>query len=64
MLIGQPGEKPLFARTRRRRVDDTKIDLEWTVCVCVCEDVDWIIPTQDRVQRWTALNNVIKIRIP
>jgi len=30
----------------------------------VCEDVDWIIPAQDRVKRWTALNNVIKIRVP
>jgi len=36
MLIGQPGEKRVFARTRRRRVDDTKIYLEWTVCVWRC----------------------------
>jgi len=28
MLIGHPGEKRMFGRTRRRRFDDTKIDLK------------------------------------
>jgi len=28
MLIGQPGERRVFARTRLRRVNDTKIDLQ------------------------------------
>ena len=39
----------MFARTRRRRADDIKIDLKQIMCVCVraCEDVNWIIPAQD-----------------
>jgi hypothetical protein len=58
--MGKPeGKKPL-GRTRRRRLDNIRIDLGevgWG-------DVDWIGLAKDR-NRWRALvNSVLNLRVP
>jgi hypothetical protein len=60
LLVGKPkGRRPL-GRSRRRWVDNIRMDLEevgWA-------DVDWIGLAQDR-NRWRALaNSVMNLRIP
>jgi hypothetical protein len=60
LLVGKPEGKRPLGRTRRRWVDNIKMDLlEIGVSV-----VDWIGLTQDRY-RWRALVNSVKnLRVP
>jgi hypothetical protein len=58
--MGKPEGKRPLGRSRRRWVDNIKMDLreiEWG-------GMDWIDPAQDRNQ-WRALvNTVINLRVP
>jgi hypothetical protein len=60
LLVGKPEGKRPLGRTRRRWVDNIKIDLGevgWG-------DVDWIGMAKDR-NRWRAVvNSVLKLRVP
>jgi hypothetical protein len=60
ILVGQPEEKRPLGRTRRRWVDNIKIDFReigW-------DGTDWIDLTQDR-NKWRALvNTVMNLRVP
>jgi hypothetical protein len=59
-LVGKPeGKKPL-GRTRRRWVDNIRMDLQEVGCGYV----EWIALAQDR-DRWrTLVSAVMKIRVP
>jgi hypothetical protein len=58
--VGKPGGKRQLAGTRRRRVDDIKMDLReigWG-------GMDWVDLSQDR-NRWRALvKTVMNVRVP
>jgi hypothetical protein len=60
LLVGKPGGKSSLGRSRRRWVDNIRMDLggvEWG-------DVDWIGLAKDR-NRWRALvNSVLNLRVP
>jgi hypothetical protein len=60
ILVGKPEEKRSLGKSRRRWVDNIKMDLGeigW-------DDRDWIDLAQDRVQ-WRALvNTVMNLRVP
>jgi transcription termination factor 2 len=60
LFVGKPEEKRPLGRTRRRWVDNIKMDLEevgW-------DDVDWIGLAHDR-SRWRALvNSVLNLQVP
>jgi hypothetical protein len=60
LLVGKPEEKKPVGRTRRRWVDNVRMDLKevgWG-------DVDWIGLAQDR-NRWrTLINLVLKVGVP
>jgi hypothetical protein len=60
LLVGKPEETRTIGRTRRRWVDNIRMDLGevgWG-------DVDWIGMVQDR-NRWRALvNSVLNLRVP
>jgi hypothetical protein len=60
ILVGKPEGKRPLGRTKRRWVDNIKMDLrdtEWG-------DMDWIDLAQDRDQ-WRALvNTVMNLRVP
>jgi hypothetical protein len=60
ILVGKPEGKSPLERTRRRYVDNIKMDfkeIEWGV-------IDWIDLAQDR-DRWRALvNTVMNLRVP
>jgi hypothetical protein len=60
LLVGKPERKKTLGRTRRRWLDNIRIDLVemgWG-------DVDWIGLAQDR-NRWRALvNSVLNLRVP
>jgi hypothetical protein len=60
LLVGKPmGRRPL-GRSRRRWVDNIRIDLGEVGC----GDVDWIGLAQDS-NRWRALvNSVLNLRVP
>jgi hypothetical protein len=58
--VGKPEGKRPLGRTRRRLVDNNKMDLreiEFDV-------IDWIDLAQDRVQRRALVNTVMNLRIP
>jgi hypothetical protein len=60
LLVGKPEGKRPLGRTRRKWVDNIKMDLGEEEC----GDVDWIGMTQDR-NRWRALVNVVtNLRAP
>jgi hypothetical protein len=60
LLVGKPEGKRPLGRTRRRWIDNIKMDLS-EIGVSV---VDWICLAQDRY-RWRALvNSVMNIRVP
>jgi hypothetical protein len=58
--VGKPEGVRALGRTRRRWVDNIRMDLlevEW-------DDVDWIGLAQDR-DRWRALvSSILKLRVP
>jgi hypothetical protein len=60
LMVGKPEGKRPLGRSRRRWVDNIRIDLgdmEWG-------DVDWIGLAQDR-NRWRAVvNSVLNLRVP
>jgi hypothetical protein len=60
LLVGKPEGKSLLGRTRRRWVDNIRMDLlelGWG-------NVDWIGLAQDR-NRWRALvNPILNLRVP
>jgi hypothetical protein len=59
-MVGKPGGKRLLGRTRRKWVDNIKMDLRevgWG-------GMDWINMAEDR-DRWRALvNSVMNLRVP
>jgi hypothetical protein len=59
-MAGKPGGKRSLGRSRRRRVDNIKVDLReigW-------DGMDWIDLAQDRDQ-WKALvNTAMSLRVP
>jgi hypothetical protein len=60
ILVGRPGGKRPLGKTRRRWVDNIRMDLrevKWS-------DVDWIGVAKDK-NRWRALvNSVMNVRVP
>jgi hypothetical protein len=60
ILVGKPEAKRPLRRTRRRWVDNIKIDcreIEW-------DGMDWIDLAQDR-DKWRALVNIVmNLRVP
>jgi hypothetical protein len=58
--VGEPQGKRPLGRPRRKRVDNSRMDLGevgW-------DDVDWIGQAKDR-NRWRALvNSVLNLRVP
>jgi hypothetical protein len=60
ILVGKPEGKRPLGRSRRRCVDDIKMDLKKIVWDCM----DWIHLAEDRDQ-WRALvNTVMNHRVP
>jgi len=60
ILVGKPEGKRPLVRTRRRWVDNIKMDLHEVEC----GGVDWIELAQDR-DRWRALvHAVMNLRVP
>jgi hypothetical protein len=60
ILVGNPGGKRPLERTRRRWVDNVKLDLR----EIGLDAMDWIDLVQDRDQ-WRALvNTVLNLRVP
>jgi hypothetical protein len=60
ILVGKPEGKRPLGRSRRRRVDNIKMDLR----EIVWDGVNWIDMAQDRGQ-WRALvNTVLNLRVP
>jgi len=60
VLVGKPEGKRLLGRTRRRWVDNIRMDLQEVGCGYM----DWIGLAQDR-ERWrTLVNAVMNLRVP
>jgi hypothetical protein len=59
ILVGNPERKRPLGRYWRRW-EDTRIDLK----EIMCEDVDWILLSQDRDQWQTLVNTVMKFQVP
>jgi hypothetical protein len=60
LLVGKPEGKRPLGRTRRRWMDNIRMDLGEVVW----SDVDWIGLAKDR-NRWRALvNSVLILRVP
>jgi hypothetical protein len=60
ILVGKlDGKRPLV-RSRRRWVDNIKMDLREIGWDCM----DWIDLDQDRDQRWALVNTVMNLRVP
>jgi hypothetical protein len=60
LLMGKPEGKRPLGRTRRRWVNDIRMDLGevgWG-------DVDWIGLAQDRNRRRALVNSVLNLRVP
>jgi hypothetical protein len=58
--VGKPDGKRPLGRTRRRSVDNIKIDLreiEW-------DGMDWIDLAQDKGQWMALMNTVMNLRVP
>jgi hypothetical protein len=60
MLTGKPEGKRPLGRTKRRWVDNIRVDLGETRW----DDVDWIDMAQDRDQWRDLVNTLMNLRIP
>jgi hypothetical protein len=60
ILVGKPEGKRPLRRTRRRWVDNIKINLR----EMVWDGMDWIDVAQNRGQWRTLVNTVINLRVP
>jgi len=59
-LVGKPEEKSPLGRSRRKWVDNIRMDLQEVGCGCM----DWIGLAQDR-DRWRMLvSAVMNLRVP
>jgi hypothetical protein len=59
-LVREPERKKPFGRPRRRREDNTKIDLK----EIGCESVDWTHLAQGRDQLQVLVNTVMDLWVP
>jgi len=60
IMVGKPvGKRPL-GRPRRRREDNTKMNLQETGC----GGMDWIEQAQDRNRWWGIVNAIMSLRVP
>ena len=59
-LLGKPEEKRPLGRTRRRWVDNIRMDLQEVSCGYM----DWIGLTQDRDSWRTLVSAVMNLRVP
>jgi hypothetical protein len=60
LLVGKPEGKRPLVESKRRWVDNIKMDLgEMGWC-----SVDWIRPAQDRCRRRAPMNAVMNLRVP
>jgi hypothetical protein len=60
ILVGKPERKRPLGRTKRRWVDNIKMELReigW-------DDKGWIDLAQDRGQWWALMNTVMNLRVP
>jgi hypothetical protein len=60
LLLGKPEGKIPLGRSRRRWVDNIKMDLR----EIGCDEVDWIGLAQDRDKWRTLVNAVMNLRVP
>jgi hypothetical protein len=60
ILMGRPEGKRPLGRTRRRWMDNIKMDLR-EIC---CDSMDWIDLAQDREQWRAVVNTVMNLRVP
>ena len=60
VLVGKPEGKRPLGRSRRRRVDNIRMDLQEVRCGYM----DWIGRAQDRDRRRTLVSAVMNIRVP
>jgi len=59
-LVGKPQEKRPLGRSRRRWVDNIRMDLQEVGCGYM----DWIGLDQDRDGWWTLVSAVMNLRVP
>jgi hypothetical protein len=60
ILVGNPEEKRLLRRPRRRWLDNIKMDLR----EIGCDGMDWIDLARNRDQLWALMNTVMNLRVP
>jgi hypothetical protein len=58
--LGGPKGRGPVGRPRRRWEDNIKMDLR-EICI---DGANWIQLVQDRIQWWTFVNTVMKVRVP